>query len=102
MHVRSAGFGDAVQAISKVPESASFQVSPALDASGERMVWRVAAESRELGRFPTAEAALRAAMAYARDALRKGEASSATVTRTRPDGTPVQVTLTAFPGGDSR
>lgn len=91
-----------MQSVTKVPESASFQVSPALDANGERMVWRVSAESRELGRFPSAEAALRAAMAYARDALRNGGATSATVTRIRPDGAPVQVTLTSFPGGDAR
>lgn len=85
-----------------MPESATFQVSAALDANGERMVWRVSADNRELGRFPSAEAALRAAMAYARDALRKGDASNATVLRTRPDGTPVQITLTSFPGNDAR
>jgi hypothetical protein len=77
---------------------ATFRVHAVRDPTGsaERMVWCVSHAGREMGRFPSAEPALRAAMAYARAALQKGELQVATVTRERGDGTDVVTHLAAF------
>jgi hypothetical protein len=64
--------------------------------ASERTVWCVSHAGREMGRFPGAEQALRAAMAYARTALHKGELQVATVTRERGDGTDIVTHVAAF------
>ena len=50
-----------------------------------------------MGRFPNVETALRAAMAYGRSALQKGEAVEAIVSRTRPDGVVVNIHVVPYP-----
>jgi len=78
---------------------AEFRVFATRDATGaaDRMVWCVARGDREMGRFATAEMALRAAMAYARFVLQKGESESAVVSRARPDGSQASIHLAPFP-----
>jgi hypothetical protein len=74
-----------------------FHVQPARDvASAERLVWCVGAAGREMGRFPNVESALRAAMAYGRSALQKGEAVEAIISRTRPDGVVVNIHVVPY------
>ena len=76
----------------------AFRVFTTRDSTGtaDRMVWCVARGDREMGRFATAEIALRAAMAYARAALQRGEAASAVVSRARPDGSHASIHLAPF------
>jgi hypothetical protein len=77
---------------------ATFRVHLSRDSTGfaERSIWCVTRDGREMGRFPTAESALRAAMAFARGVIQKGEAAEAAVVRARDDGTEIVIHLGAF------
>lgn len=89
---------DSISTAAPRAEAATFRVHAVRDptASSDRMVWCVSHQGREMGRFPGVEQALRAAMAYARAALRKGDVAVATVARDRGDGTDIVTHLVGF------